>query len=166
VPKAAALSVLLKPNHPSAKAVTAILKQTARTLGVEVDIKEASSDPEIEAAYATLKPGSALLVATDPFFFVRRARLVALAAEHKVLAIYDNREFAESGGLLSYGTIIAELWQQAGTSVARILKGEKPANLPVTQPTRFELVLNMKTAKTLGLDVPPNLLATADEVIE
>jgi putative ABC transport system substrate-binding protein len=160
------MSVLLKPSHPSAKAVTASLQATAKTLGVQLDIKEASTDPEIEAAYASLKPGSPLLVATDPFFFIRRSRLVALAAANKVATIYDSREFAEGGGLMSYGTIIAELWQQAGTSVARILKGEKPANLPVTQPTRFELVLNMKTAKMLGLDIPPSLLATADEVIE
>jgi putative ABC transport system substrate-binding protein len=165
-PKTDGLSVLLKPSHPSAKAVTASLQATARTLGVQLDVKEASTDPEIEAAYASLRPGSALLVATDPFFFIRRARLITLAAASKVVTIYDSREFAESGGLMSYGTIIAELWQQAGTSVARILKGEKPANLPVTQPTRFELVFNMKTAKTLGLDVPSNLLATADEVIE
>jgi putative ABC transport system substrate-binding protein len=165
-PQAASMSVLLKPSHPSAKAVTASLQATAKTLGVQLDIKEASTDPEIEAAYASLKPGSPLLVATDPFFFIRRSRLVALAAANKVATIYDSREFAEGGGLMSYGTIIAELWQQAGTSVARILKGEKPANLPVTQPTRFELVLNMKTAKMLGLDIPPDLLATADEVIE
>jgi putative ABC transport system substrate-binding protein len=166
VPRAASLSLLLKPSHPSARAVTASLKETARTLGVGLDIKEAATDAEIEAAYASLKPGSALLVATDPFFFIRRARLVALAAASKVATIYDNREFAETGGLMSYGTIIAELWQQAGALVARILKGEKPANLPVMQPTRFELVFNMKTARALELDVPPNLLATADEVIE
>jgi putative ABC transport system substrate-binding protein len=165
-PQAASMSALIKPSHPSAKAVTASLQATAKMLGVEVEILEASTDPEIEAAYDKLKPGTALLVATDPFFFIRRAQLIALGARHKVLTIYDSREFAEAGGLMSYGTVIAELWQQAGTSVARILKGEKPGNLPVAQPTRFELMINMKTAKALGLEVPPSLLATADEVIE
>jgi putative ABC transport system substrate-binding protein len=166
VPQAASMAVLLKPNHPSAKPVTASLRETARTLGIKLDVLEASSDSEIEAAYLALKPGAALLVATDPFFFIRRAQLIALAARQKVLTIYDSREYAEAGGLMSYGTIIAELWQQAGVSVARILKGEKPANLPVTQPTRFELVINLKTAKTMGLAIPANLLATAEDVIE
>jgi putative ABC transport system substrate-binding protein len=166
VPQAATLSALLKPSHPSTKVVTETLKQTARTLGVGLDILEAENDAEIEAAYGKLKPGSALLVATDPFFFIRRAQLIALGARNKVLTIYDSREYAESGGLMSYGTIITELWQQAGVSVGRILKGEKPANLPVTQPTRFETVINLKTAKALGIDIPPSLLVTADEVIE
>jgi putative ABC transport system substrate-binding protein len=166
VPQAASMSALLKPSHPSTKAVTASLQATARTLGVQVEILEASTDPEIEATYDKIKPGTALLVATDPFFFIRRAQLIALGARHKVLTIYDSREYAEAGGLLSYGTIVAELWQQAGVSIGHILKGEKPANLPVTQPTRFELVLNVKTAKALGLEIPPNLLATADEVLE
>ena len=166
VPQAASMAALVKPSHPSAKPVTQSLQATARTLGVQLNVLEASSDHEIEAAYAALKPRAALLVATDPFFFVRRAQLVALSARHAVPTIYDSREFAEAGGLMSYGPNHVKLWAQAGTYVARILKGEKPSDLPVTQAALFEMVINLKSAKPLGVAVPPSMLALADEVIE
>ena len=166
VPQAASMAALVKPSHPSAKPVTQSLQATARTLGVQLNVLEASSDHEIEAAYAALKPRAALLVATDPFFFVRRAQLVALSARHAVPTIYDSREFAEAGGLMSYGPNHVNLWAQAGTYVARILKGEKPSDLPVTQAALFEMVINLKSAKPLGVAVPPSMLALADEVIE
>ena len=166
VPLAASMAALVKPSHPSAKPVTQSLQATARTLGVQLNVLEASSDHEIEAAYAALKPRAALLVATDPFFFVRRAQLVALSARHAVPTIYDSREFAEAGGLMSYGPNHVNLWAQAGTYVARILKGEKPSDLPVTQAALFEMVINLKSAKPLGVAVPPSMLALADEVIE
>jgi putative ABC transport system substrate-binding protein len=165
-PQAASMAALIKPSHPSAKPVTQSLQATARTLGVQLNFLEASSDHEIEAAYAALKPRAALLVATDPFFFVRRAQLVALSARHAVPTIYDSREFAEAGGLMSYGPNHVNLWAQAGTYVARILKGEKPSDLPVTQAALFEMVINLKAAKPLGVAVPPSMLALADEVIE
>jgi putative ABC transport system substrate-binding protein len=165
-PQAKTMAVLLKPSHPSAKPVTQSLQATARTLEVPLDVLEASTDREIEDAYSTLKPGAALLVATDPFFFVRRAQLVALSARQAVPTIYDSREFAEAGGLMSYGPNHVNLWAQAGTYVARILKGEKPSDLPVTQAALFEMVINLKAAKPLGLAVPPSMLALADEVIE
>jgi putative ABC transport system substrate-binding protein len=166
VPRAAGMAVLIKPSHPSAKPVTASLQAAARTLEVQLDVLEASTDREIEDAYLALKPGVALLVGTDPFFFIRRAKLVALAARHAVPTIYDSREYAEAGGLMSYGPNHVSLWEQAGTYVGRILKGEKPADLPVAQATTFEMVINLKTAKALGLEVPPARLALADEVIE
>ena len=166
VPQAASMAALVKPSHPSAKPVTQNLQATARTLGVQLNVLDASSDHEIEAAYAALKPRAALLVATDPFFFVRRAQLVALSARHAVPTIYDSREFAEAGGLMSYGPNHVNLWAQAGTYVARILKGEKPSDLPVTQAALFEMVINLKAAKALGVAVPPSMLALADEVIE
>jgi putative ABC transport system substrate-binding protein len=166
VPTAAGLAALLKPSHPSAKAVTASLQATARTLGVELDVLAASDDREIEQAYRALKPGAALLIATDPFFFVRRAQIAALSARHLVPTIYDSREAAEAGGLISYGPNHVRLWEQAGTYVARILKGEKPSDLPVMQAALFETVINLKSAKPLGLAVPPSMLALADEVIE
>ena len=166
VPQAASMAVLLKPSHPSAKRVTASLEAAARTLGVRLDVLEASTDPEIEAAYLALKPGAALLVATDPFFFIRRAQFVALSARHAVPTIYDSREFGEAGGLMSYGPNHVRLWGQAGTYVARILRGEKPSDLPVTQAAIFEMVINLKAARPLDLAVPPSMLALADEVIE
>jgi putative tryptophan/tyrosine transport system substrate-binding protein len=166
VPKAAGMAVLLKPSHPSAKPVTASLQATARTLGVQLDVLAASDDREIEQAYVALKPGVALLVATDPFFFVRRAQLATLSTRHAVPTIYDSRESAEAGGLMSYGPNHVRLWEQAGTYVARILKGEKPSDLPVMQAAIFETVINLKAAKPLGLAVPPSMLALADEVIE
>jgi putative ABC transport system substrate-binding protein len=157
--------VLVKPTHPSAKLVMASMQTISRQLRKRIDIFEANTDAEIEKAYAALKAGTPLIVATDPFFFSRREQLVALAARHSVPAIYDSREFAQAGGLLSYGPDHVALWRQAGGYVARILKGAKPADLPVTQASLFDFVINQKTAKSLGLVIPPTLLTRADEVI-
>jgi putative tryptophan/tyrosine transport system substrate-binding protein len=160
------VAVLLNSSNPNAKPVSKMLQAAAATLGVELNVLEVSTDAEIEAAYGSLKPGSALLVGTDPSFFARRASLVTLAARHAVPTMYDNRESPDLGGLMSYGQNTENSWEQAGGYVGRILKGEKPADLPVVQPTKFEFVINLKTAKVLGLDVPPSMLARADEVIE
>jgi putative ABC transport system substrate-binding protein len=165
-PQAPRMAVLIKPTHPSAKPVTATVQATARTLGVPVDVLEANTEADIEKAYRTLQPGIPLMIGTDPLYFAQRAKLIALAASAGVPAIYDSREFAEAGGLVSYGPNHVRLWGQAGGMIARILKGEKPAELPVLQAATFETVINLKTAKALGLPVPDRLLALADEVIE
>jgi putative ABC transport system substrate-binding protein len=167
-PQAAIISVLHNPTNPGLDEVSRDLQATARTLGVQLRVVLASTDRGIDAAFAdpALKAGGALLVSTDPFFFIRRAQIVALAARHAVPVIYYDRQFADSGGLMSYGTNIVSTWEQAGIYVGRILKGEKPADLPVAQATKFEMVINRKTAKALGLDIPDRLLALADEVIE
>ena len=131
-------------------------------------MRRASTEPEIDAAFATVvqQGANALLVASDPFFSSRRERLVELAARYKLPTIYNQREFAEIGGLVSYGTDFADGYRQAGIYVGRILKGERPSDLPVIQPTKIDLTVNMKAAKVLGLDVPATLIATADKVIE
>jgi putative ABC transport system substrate-binding protein len=165
-PQAAVLAVLINPNHPSAKAVTEAVQAGAKALGAESQILQAVTDEEIDAAYTAMKPGTALLVATDPSFFVRRAKLAALSLKHAVPTMFDNSEAVAAGGLLSYGANVESLWERAGLNVARILKGEKPADLPVEQATNFSLAVNLKTAKALGLQVPPKLLAMADDVIE
>jgi putative tryptophan/tyrosine transport system substrate-binding protein len=128
----------------------------------------ATTEPEIDAAFATLAQQrvDALLVASDPFFSSRRDYLVALAARYKLPTIYNQREFAAAGGLASYGTDFADGYRQARNYVGRILNGQKPSDLPVVQPTKIELIVNLKAAKALGLAIPPSLLATADEVIE
>jgi putative ABC transport system substrate-binding protein len=166
VPQASSMAALLQPNHPSTKAVISSLEGTAKTLGVHLNVVHASNDREIEDAYRALKPGEPLLIGTDPFFFLRRAQIAALSARHKVPTIYDSRESADAGGLMSYGPNHVRLWEQAGGYVARILKGEKPADLPVVQASIFETVINLKAAKALGLAISDRLMALADEVIE
>src|SRR4051812_27551751 len=168
VPQAKPVSVLFNPADPSAEAMSKDLQAHAHTLGIELQLLYAGNDSEIDAAFAMLasRSGGALLVNADPFFFIRRAQITALATRHAIPAIYYDREFAVSGGLMTYGTNLPTMWGQAGTYVARILKGERPGDLPVVQPTKFELVVNLKTAKALGLAIPPTLLARADEVIE
>lgn len=168
VPKAAPVYVLINPNDPIGEEGLKHLREVANALTVQLQAVYAGSDREIEAAFATIaaKPGGALLVNADPFLFTRRASIVALAARHGVPGIYYDRDFATSGGLVTYGTDLPTAWGQAGHYVARILKGEKPAELPVAQPTKFEFVINLKAARALGLEVPQNLLLTADEIIE
>jgi putative tryptophan/tyrosine transport system substrate-binding protein len=168
VPRAATVGALLNPNFPGFEGQLKDMQEAARTIGVQIFVLRASDDREVEAVFETVAQQRipALAVGADPFFDTRRDKLVALAARHAVPAMYHFREFATAGGLMSYGIDISELWRQVGDYAGRILKGAKPADLPVLQPTKFELVINLKTAKALGLEVPPTLLARADEVIE
>jgi len=144
------------------------VQEAAREVGQQVVVLQAGTDREIEAAFAALveRRARALMVGADPFFDTRRDRLIALAAQHAVPTVYHLREFAFAGGLMSYGASIADAYRQNGTYVGRVLKGEKAGDLPVVRPTKFELVINLKTAKALGLTIAPGVLAIADEVIE
>jgi putative ABC transport system substrate-binding protein len=168
VPKATRFVALLNPNSALTEAIVKNLQAGVPTLGLPVEIVRADTEREIDAAFASVsqKPGGALMVPPDEFFFDRRALLVTLAARHALPAIYQAREYADVGGLMSYGTDSLNVHQQTGGYIGRILKGSKPGDLPVVQPTKFELVINLKTAKALGLEVPDRLLALADEVIE
>ena len=167
-PQAAVIGVLANPGNPNAETITTGLQEAARTLGLQLQVVNASTENDFGAAFGTLveQRAGALLVAADPFFNARRSQLVALAARHAIPAIYEWREFAAAGGPMSYGTVISDAYRQVGVYAGLILKGEKPANLPVMQPTKFEFVINLGTAKALGLDVPPLLQQRADEVIE
>jgi putative ABC transport system substrate-binding protein len=167
-PKASTIGVLINPDYPSANSQREEAQQAAARLGLRLLMLSARADGEIDLAFASAaKQGAdALLVATDPFLLSRRERLVALAARYAVPAIYAQREVVTAGGLISYGPHFWDGYRQVGAYVGRVLKGEKPADLPVLQPTKFELVINLKTAKALGLEVPDRLLALADEVIE
>jgi putative tryptophan/tyrosine transport system substrate-binding protein len=169
LPAATRIAVLLNPaNLTIASSIMSDLESAARALGLQIQPYEASTSSEIDAAYATLvraRP-DALFVAPDGFFVGRRVQLVALAARHALPAAYAVRAFVEAGGLMSYGTNSADMYRQVGVYAGSILKGTKPADLPVMQTTRFELAINLQTAKLLGLTVPPMLLARADEVIE
>jgi putative ABC transport system substrate-binding protein len=168
VPKATVIGVLVNSNNPVAGSQLRDLQETARVMGQEIKVLNAGTERDLETAFATLvhQQNSALLVSGDPFFTDRRDQLVALAAHHAVPAIYQWREFTAAGGLVSYGASLTDAYRQTGIYAARILRGEKPADLPVVQPTKFELVINLKTAKALGLEIPPKLLFTANEVIE
>jgi putative ABC transport system substrate-binding protein len=170
VPQARVIALLVNPNNPlaAASAKSAHMQEAARAKGVQLRILNASSESEIDAAFATLVElrAGALVIDTDLLFFGRREQLGALAARHSVPAIYYRREFVAAGGLISYGPSFATAYRQAGIYVGKILGGARPSDLPVMQPAKFELVINSKAAKALGLIVPPTLLATADEVIE
>jgi len=168
VPQARVIALLMNPTNRGSERDIRDLQEAARTKGVQLPILRAGTDGEIDAAFASLVQlqAGALVVAADPFFERRRDRVVALASRHAVPAIYAWREYAASGGLISYGINLTALSRQTGVYAGRILKGAKPADLPVQQPTRFELVINLKAAKALGLAVPQALLARADEVIE
>jgi putative ABC transport system substrate-binding protein len=168
VPKATTIAVLVNPHLPNTQRERSEVQAAAQAIGQQLLILDVSSDPEIETAFATFvqRGAGALLVGSGPFLFSNSERVVALAARHAIPAIYALREPVVASGLMSYGTSQSDAYRQVGIYAGRILKGEKPADLPVMQSTRFELVLNLKTAKTLGLEIPANLLALANEVIE
>ena len=167
-PRASVIGLLANPTNPRSDLVIQELEEPARALGLRLHVLKASTESELESAFASLvKLGiSALLVAQEPSYLRWRERIAALAASHAVPATYGQREFATAGGLMSYDASVADSFRQVGVYVGRILKGEKPADLPVMQPTKFELVINLTAAKALGLEIPPTLFARADEVIE
>jgi putative ABC transport system substrate-binding protein len=162
------LAALINPTSHITPAQTRDVLEASRHVGRPVEILNASTHTEIEAAFVALGRARpiALLVASDPFFNSQREQIVALAARHSIPAIYEWREFVEAGGLMSYGTSLTDVYRQAGVYMGRILQGAKPADLPVLQETKLELVINLRIAKALGLSVPPALLAQTDEVIE
>jgi putative ABC transport system substrate-binding protein len=168
VPRARVIALLVNPNSPEAGPTVRGAREAAHAKRVQLHIVEAGAESEIDAAFATLLQlhAGALVVGADPFFGSRREQLVVLAARHEIPTIYFRREFAAAGGLISYGPSLAVAYRDAGIYAGKILKGAKPADLPVQQPTRFELVINLKTAHALGLAVPQSLLARANEVIE
>jgi putative ABC transport system substrate-binding protein len=168
VPHAAVIAMLVNPTFAGTDAITDDMQAAARALGLKLNVLKASSEHDLEPAVASIGQlgAGALVVASDPFFFGRHDRVVTVVAHHAVPAIYQFREFAAAGGLMSYGTNLADAYRQVGAYTGRILKGEKPGDLPVVQPTKFELVINLNTARALSLEVPPTLLAIADEVIE
>jgi putative tryptophan/tyrosine transport system substrate-binding protein len=168
VPQTPVVGILLNPSNPNVGFELSDLQSAAQTMGVQLAVLRASTESGIEAAFATLIQlrAGALLIEPDAFFLDRREQLDALAARHAIPMISSRREHAAIGGLMSYGTNLSDAYRQAGVYVGRILRGTKPTDLPVMQPTKFQLVINLKTARSLGLDIPPKLLALADEVIE
>jgi putative tryptophan/tyrosine transport system substrate-binding protein len=168
VPAARTFGILINPTNDNAELQLKDIAQGGLTLSRPITIQKASNEREIEAAFETFaqQQVNALLVGSDPYFFGEREKIVALAARYNLPAMYEWREFAQAGGLASYGTNLLDNYRMAGAYVGRILKGEKPANLPVVQATKFEFVINLKTAKSLGLKLPSGPLSTADEVIE
>jgi putative ABC transport system substrate-binding protein len=168
VPTADLVAVLSNPTNPNTEDQLKDVQQAARALGQPIHMLSARTDQELDVAFRSMTElgARALLVAADPYFTSRRSYVIALAVRHSIPAIYEQREHAMAGGLMSYGTSLPDGYRQAGRYTGRILKGEKPADLPVLQPIRFEFVINLTVAKVLGLEVPPTLLARADEVIE
>lgn len=168
VPQAKVMALLVNKTSSTTERLIRAVQDAARPTGVEFNILKASTESEIDAAFATLvqRPADALIVFSDPYFNSRREQLVALAARHAVPAIYDFRQFVALGGLISYGPSLTAIYRQVGIYTGKILKGARPTDLPVMQPTTFELVINLKTARALGLAIPPSIVASADEVIE
>jgi putative ABC transport system substrate-binding protein len=168
VPDTAVIGALVNPNYADHDLQLRELQDAGDAIGQKINIVRAATMQNIDTAFISLvqQGAGALIVVNDPFFVSRRDQLVALAARHRIAAMYFSREFTAAGGLLSYGASLVEAARQGGIYAGKILKGAKPADLPVTQPTKFDLVINIKTAKVLGLTVPPTLLAIADEVIE
>jgi putative ABC transport system substrate-binding protein len=168
VPAATRISVVVNPTGPNSESTLRDAQSAARAIGLEIQVLNASTSREINVAFATFvrERPDALFVDIDPFFTSRRVQLVHLASHHRVPATYPGRQFAEVGGLMSYGSNLTDAWRQVGVYTGRILKGAKPTDLPVVQASKFELVINAETARMLGLTVPPTLLSIADEVIE
>jgi putative ABC transport system substrate-binding protein len=166
LPRANEIAALANPNFPDTADQLSDLQEAARTLGLALRVFNASSESEIDKAFATMGRADGLFVTGDPFFTVQQDKLIALAAQHALPTMFANRNFVVAGGLIAYGPSSYDAHRQVGIYAGRILKGEKPTDLPVLLPTKFELVINLKTAKVLGLTVPPNLFAIADEVIE
>jgi putative ABC transport system substrate-binding protein len=168
VPQAAIIGVLLNPRNPDAELQQQDIQAAATAIGLQLRIFNANSEDDLDRAFAALvqQQADALLVGNDTFFLSQRQQIVALAARHGLPTIYAFRSFAEAGGLMSYSTSLVDVYRQVGFYVGRVLKGEKPADLPVVLPTKFELVINLKTAKTLGIKISDNLLSIADDVIE
>jgi putative ABC transport system substrate-binding protein len=168
VPTAMVLGLLVNPTNPNAQADTGDLQAAAQGLGRRLQVLTAGTERELETAFAAAveQKVGALFINIDSFLFARREQITALAARHQIPTIHPFREYVAAGGLMSYGASVVDAWRQSGIYVGRILKGSKPADLPVLQPTKFELVINMKAAIALGVEIPPTLLARADEVIE
>ena len=167
-PKASSIGLLVNPDNPIFRLEAGDVEQAAAISGLQLRVITARTEPDFERAFATAveRRVDVLIVGGDPFFNSRRNHLVALAGRHAMPAIWEWREFVQAGGLISYGTSLPEMYRQVGNYTGRILKGDKPGELPVMQPTKFELVINLKTAQTLDLEISPTLLARADEVIE
>jgi putative ABC transport system substrate-binding protein len=168
VPNAELIALLVNPTSPVAEPQTRDAQAAARALGVRLTVLSAITENDFDQVFASLvrQRADALFVSADPFFSSRREHLVALAAQRAIPTLYEFREFVEAGGLMSYGTVLSDGYYKGGNYVARILKGANPADLPVEQIDKFELIINLKTARTLGLEIPPKILALADEVIE
>jgi putative tryptophan/tyrosine transport system substrate-binding protein len=168
LPNAAVIALIVNPNNPEAQSQPANAQEAARSLGWQLHVLNGRTESEIDTAYATLTQhrAGAVLIGSDPFLTSRRNQIVSLAAHHAIPTMSFNREFVAAGGLISYGNSVPDAYRRAGVYTGRILKGAKPADLPIDQATKFELLVNLKTAKALGLTVPPTLLARADEVIE
>jgi ABC-type uncharacterized transport system substrate-binding protein len=168
VPSAVKIALLVNPTNPNTDTQLADVETAARGFGQQFHVAHASDEGSIDTAFATIadQTPDGLIVGADPYFTSRREQIVALAARYAIPAVYDWREYAFAGGLMSYGTSLPDTYRQAANYVGRILKGEKPELLPILQPTTFETVINLKTAQALGLEIPPSLLARADEVIE
>jgi ABC-type uncharacterized transport system substrate-binding protein len=168
LPKATTIAVLVNPNYSDAENQLRDVQEAAVPLGVQLVVVRANAESDFDAAFSTVvqRKAAALQVCASPFFNTKRQQLVLRAARHALPAIYEWREFAEAGGLMSYGTSLADAYRQAGVYAGRILKGAKPADLPIVQSTKFEFVINLNTAKALGLTIPPGVLAIAEEVIE